>query len=87
MEDWAMLRRRHTPEQIVAKLWQVEVQTAQGAPAAEVIRSITMIEVTCYLRGSEYGGLILLVHRTDGECVDKCDSNADSVAPPPNEEG
>ena len=63
------------------------MRTAQGGPVAEVIRSIGVTEVTYYRWRSEYGGLALLVHHTDGECEEKYDSNADSVAPPPNEEG
>ena len=35
-----MSRKRHKPEEIVAKLRQVEVLTAQGKPVAEAIRSI-----------------------------------------------
>jgi putative transposase len=33
-----MSRKRHTPEEIVTKLRQVEVLTAQGRPVAEAIR-------------------------------------------------
>ena len=41
-----MSRKRHKPEEIVAKLRQVEVLTAQGRPVAEAIRSIGVTEVT-----------------------------------------
>ena len=41
-----MLRKRHTPEEIVTKLRQVEVLTAQGRPVAEAIRSIGVTEVS-----------------------------------------
>jgi hypothetical protein len=44
-------------EEIVAKLRQVEVQTAQGKPVAEAIRSIGVTEVTFYCWRNEYGGL------------------------------
>ena len=50
-------RKRHTPEEIVAKLRQVEVITAQGRPVAEAIRSIGVTEVTFYRWRQEYGGL------------------------------
>jgi len=40
MEDIGMARKRHTAEEIVAKLRQVEELTAQGKPVAEAIRSI-----------------------------------------------
>ena len=52
-----MLRKRHTPEEIVTKLRQVEVLTAQGRPVAEAIRSIGVTEVTFYRWPQEYGGL------------------------------
>jgi hypothetical protein len=40
-----MSRKRHRPEEIVAKLRQVEVLTAQGRSVAEAIRSIGVTEV------------------------------------------
>jgi putative transposase len=51
MEDVRMSRKRHTAEEIVAKLRQVDVLTAQGRPVAEAIRSIGVTEVTYYLYG------------------------------------
>jgi putative transposase len=50
-----MPRKRHKAEEIVAKLRQVEVLTAQGKSAAEAIRSIGVTEVTYYRWRSEYG--------------------------------
>ena len=52
-----MPRKRHKAEEIVAKLRQVEVLTAQGKLVAEAIRSIGVTEVTYYRWRSEYGGL------------------------------
>ncbi len=52
-----MPRKRHTPEEIVAKLRQVEVMTAQGRPIAEAVKSIGVTEVTYYRWRKEYGGL------------------------------
>ena len=52
-----MPKKRHRAEEIVAKLRQVEVLTAQGKPVAEAIRSIGVTEVTYYRWRSEYGGL------------------------------
>ena len=43
-----MGRKRHKPEEIVAKLRQVDVLTTQGRPVAEAIRSIGVTEVTYY---------------------------------------
>ena len=51
-----MTRKRHKAEDIVTKLRQVEVLTAQGRPVAEAIRSIGVTEVTYYRWRSEYGG-------------------------------
>jgi hypothetical protein len=39
-----MGRKRHKPEEIIAKLRQVDVLTAQGTPVAEAIRSIGVTE-------------------------------------------
>ena len=52
-----MSRKRHKPEEIVAKLRQVEVLTAQGRTMSEAIRSIGVTEVTFYRWRQEYGGL------------------------------
>src|ERR671913_181015 len=46
VEDRPMSRKRHRPEEIVAKLRQVEVLTAQGQSVAEAIRSIGVTEVS-----------------------------------------
>src|SRR5512136_2858023 len=52
-----MGRKRHKPEEIVAKLRQVDVLTSQGQSVAEAIRSIGVTEVTYYRWRQEYGGL------------------------------
>lgn len=52
-----MARKRHTAEEIVTKLRQVDVLTAQGQPVAEAIRTIGVTEVTYYRWRQEYGGL------------------------------
>jgi putative transposase len=41
-----MAGQRSTPEQIIAKLRQVEVLTAQGKPVAEAVRAIGVTEPT-----------------------------------------
>ena len=43
-----MLKKRHKPEEIVAKLRQVEVLTSQGKSVADAIRTIGVTEVTYY---------------------------------------
>jgi putative transposase len=57
MEDDGKPQKRHKPEEIVAKLRQVEVLSAQGRPVAEAIRSIGVTGVTYYRWRNEYGGL------------------------------
>jgi putative transposase len=52
-----MAKKRHKPEEIVAKLRQVDVLTSQGTPMSDAIRSIGVTEVTYYRWRSEYGGL------------------------------
>jgi putative transposase len=52
-----MPRKKHSPEEIVAKLRQVEVLTARDHPVAEAIRSIGVTEMTFYRWRTEYGGL------------------------------
>ncbi len=41
-----MARKRHTAEEVVAKLRQVEALAAQGKPVAEAVRAIGVTEVT-----------------------------------------
>src|ERR1700691_3718999 len=56
-EEVGMARKRHTAEEIVAKLRQVDVLTSQGRPVAEAVRAIGVTEVTYYRWRTEYGGL------------------------------
>ena len=52
-------QKRHSPEEIVAKLRQVDVLTGQGKAMAEAIRAIAVTEATYYRWKAEYGGLKL----------------------------
>jgi putative transposase len=52
-----MARKRYKPEEIVAKLRQVDVLSSQGEPIADAIRQIGVSEVTYYRWRQEYGGL------------------------------
>ncbi len=52
-----MAAKRHSAEEIVTKLHQVDVLNAQGKSMAEAIRSIGVTEVTYYRWRTEYGGL------------------------------
>ena len=54
-----MARKHHKPEEIVAKLRQVEVLVGQGKPVAEGVRAIGATEATYYRWRAEYGGLKL----------------------------
>ncbi len=51
-----MGRKRHTAEQIIAKLREAEVGLAKGQPLAEVVRKLEIAEQTYYRWGKEYGG-------------------------------
>ena len=55
--DGEMAKKRHKPEEIVAKLRQVDVLTAQGQSIAEAVRTIAVTETTYFRWRAEYGGL------------------------------
>ena len=52
-----MPRRRHKPEEIVAKLRRVDVLVSQGQSVADAVRGIGVTEVTYYRWRQEFGGL------------------------------
>jgi putative transposase len=52
-----MARKRPTPEEIVAKLRQVDVLVSTGKSVTDAVRSIGTTEVTYYRWRREYGGL------------------------------
>src|SRR5437868_15227024 len=52
-----MPRKRYKPEEIVAKLRQVDVLVSQGQSLADAIRQIGVSEVTYYRWRQEFGGL------------------------------
>lgn len=51
------MSKRHKPEEIIAKLRQVDVLTSQGQSVADAVRAIGVTEVTYYRWRQEYGGL------------------------------
>ena len=55
--DGTMARKRHKPEEIVAKLRQVDVLTGQGRSIAEAVKTIAVTETTYFRWRSEYGGM------------------------------
>ena len=52
-----MARKRHKPEEIVAKLRQVDVLTGQGKSIAEAVKTIAVTETTYFRWRAEYGGM------------------------------
>jgi putative transposase len=52
-----MASKRHKPEEVVAKLRQVDVLVSQGQSVAGAIRAIGVTEVTYYRWRREFGGL------------------------------
>src|SRR5271169_2085467 len=57
LEEDPMPRKTNKPEEIVAKLRQVDVLSSQGQSVAEAIRAIGVSEVTYYRWRQEFGGL------------------------------
>ena len=53
----AMPRKRHKPEEIVAKLRRVDVLVSQGQSVADAVRGIGVTDVTYYRWRQEFGGL------------------------------
>ena len=52
-----MPKKKYKPEEIVAKLRQVDVLVSQGQNIGDAIRQIGVSEVTYYRWRQEYGGL------------------------------
>lgn len=52
-----MANKRPKPEEIVTKLRQVEILTAQGMPRLDAIRQIGVTEQTYYRWKKKYGGM------------------------------
>ena len=51
-----MAKRGHTPEQIIQKLREAEVELAKGATIGAVAKKIGVTEHTYYRWRSQYGG-------------------------------
>ena len=52
-----MARRRHTPDQILAKLRDAEVLQAEGKTLAEVAKQLEVSEQTLHRWRNQYGGM------------------------------
>jgi transposase-like protein len=50
-------RKRHTAEQIIAKLREADVELAKGTDVGQVCRKLEISEHTYYRWRKEYGGL------------------------------
>ncbi len=54
-----MPKKRYSPEEIVARLRQVDVLVGQGKPIGEAVKGIGVTETTYHRWRREYGGLKL----------------------------
>lgn len=52
-----MSRKRHTPEQIIAKLREAEVLLGQGSTVPAACKKLEVSEQTYYRWRQEYGGM------------------------------
>lgn len=52
-----MPSKRHTPEQIIGKLREAEVELAKGATVAQIAKKLEITEHTYYRWRTEYGGM------------------------------
>jgi transposase-like protein len=52
-----MPSKRHSPEQIIGKLREAEVELAKGATIAQVAKKLEITEHTYYRWRAEYGGM------------------------------
>jgi hypothetical protein len=57
MEDTAMKRHRHTPEQVVRKLREGERMVNEGRDLAEVLRHLEVSESSWNRWRAQYGGM------------------------------
>lgn len=51
------MKKRHTPDQIVAKLRQADVELGKGMKVPEVCRQLGVSEQTYYRWRTKYGGM------------------------------
>jgi transposase-like protein len=52
-----MKKKKHSPEQIIAKLREVDALTAEGATVAEAAKQIGVSPYTVYRWKKQYGGM------------------------------
>ena len=51
------MKKRHKPEEVVAKVREAEVEMGKGIPADEVCRKLGISEATLFRWRHRYGGL------------------------------
>lgn len=56
---WSMAVKRFTPEQIIGKLREAEVELAKGATIGRVCKKLEITDHTYYRWRTEYGGMRL----------------------------
>jgi hypothetical protein len=64
-----MPAKKHTPEQIIAKLREAEVEIAKGHPVPIAAKKIGVTEQTYYRWRKEYGGLRLDQAKRLDDCM------------------
>jgi transposase-like protein len=52
-----MARRKHTPDQVLAKLRDADVMLADGLPLAEIAKKLEVSEQTLHRGRNQYGGM------------------------------
>lgn len=52
-----MARQQHTPEQIISKLREAEVELGRGGTVLPVCKKLGITGGTCYRWRQEYGGM------------------------------
>jgi putative transposase len=52
-----MKRKRHSPEQIIAKLREADAELAAGTPIEQICRKLEVGEATFHRWRQQYGGL------------------------------
>ncbi|MGI9013148.1 MAG: transposase [Phycisphaerales bacterium] len=52
-----MKRKRHTPEQIIAKLREADAMLATGAMIAQIVQRLEISEQTFHRWRNQYGGM------------------------------
>ena len=56
-KGFSVMKKRHTPEQIVAKLRQADIELGKGRRVPEVCKQLGIKEQTYYRWRQKYGGM------------------------------